>query len=126
MKRRCCLTWGILLAGLALNAGARQSAPAAAPAPPPLVGTLAAHPDWPAVKNPNDVDTVDHLVASLYDVISGPAGRAATGTLPLAIFARGRIGVVVPETPAQKMRPRAKAIPFPDSGHVLPTRRPLL
>jgi hypothetical protein len=63
MNRRCYLTWGIFLAGLVLNAGAQQSAPVAAPAPPPLVGTVAGHPDWPAAKNPSDVDTVDHLVA---------------------------------------------------------------
>jgi hypothetical protein len=39
------------LVGLALNASAQQSTPAA-PTPPPLVGTLAGHPDWPAAKNP--------------------------------------------------------------------------
>ena len=126
MKRRCCLTWGILLAGLALNAGAQQSAPAAAPAPPPLVGTLAAHPDWPAAKNPSDVDTVDHLVASLYNVISGPAG-SATGTVSARYsYPMGALAWLSRNPPPQKMRPRAKAIPFPDSRHVLPTRRLLL
>jgi hypothetical protein len=62
MNRRRYLTEGIILAGLVLNAGAQQSAPAVAPAPPPLVGTLAGHPGWPAAKSPSDVDTVDHLV----------------------------------------------------------------
>jgi hypothetical protein len=71
MNRTCYLTWGLFLAGPALAAGAQQPAPA----PPPPVGTLAAHPERPAAKNPGDVDTVDHLVASLYDVISGPAGK---------------------------------------------------
>jgi hypothetical protein len=47
----------------------------AAPALPRLAGTLAANPDWPAAKNPSDVETVDHLVASLYEVISGPVGK---------------------------------------------------
>ena len=61
------------LVGLRLNASAQHSTPAAS-APPPLIGTLAGHPDWPAAKDPGDVDTVDHLIAALYDVVSGPAG----------------------------------------------------
>jgi hypothetical protein len=38
MNRSCYLTWVIFLAVLVLNADAQQSAPAGAPAPPPLVG----------------------------------------------------------------------------------------
>jgi hypothetical protein len=105
MNRRCYLTWGIFLAGLVLNAGAQQSAPA----PPPLVGTLAAHPDWPAAKNPSDVDTVDHLVASLYDVISGPAGKPRDWDRFRSLFLPdGRLGVVVPEMLAAKDSPARK------------------
>ena len=69
------LTSAVLLANLVLFAHAQQSAPATPPAQPPLVGSLAAHPGWPAAKNAADVDTVDHLLASLYDVISGAAGK---------------------------------------------------
>ena len=114
MIRRCYLTWGILLAGLALNAGAQQSAPAPAPAPapPPLVGTLAAHPDWPAAKNPSDVDTVDHLVASLYNVISGPPGKRDWDRFRSLFLPDGRIGVVVPDMPATKDAPARKADAF--------------
>ena len=105
MNRRCYLTWGIFLAGLVLNAGAQQSAPA----PPPLVGTLAAHPDWPAAKNPSDVDTVDHLVASLYDVISGPAGKPRDWERFRSLFLPdGRLSVVVAEMPATKDAPARK------------------
>jgi hypothetical protein len=103
MNRGCYLTWGTLLAGLVLNAGAQQPAPAPAPAPPPLVGTLAAHPDGRTAKNPSDVDTVDHLVASLYDVISGPAGKPRDWDRFRSLFLPdGRLGVVVPEMPATK------------------------
>ena len=109
MNRRCYLTWGIFLAGLVLNAGAQQSAPAPAPAPPPLVGTLTAHPDLPAAKNTRDVDTVDHLVASLYDVISGPAGKRDWDRFRSLFLPDGRIGVVVPEMPATKDAPARKA-----------------
>src|ERR1700728_145777 len=102
MTRSVYLTLGFCLAGLALKAGAQQSAPAAAPAPPPLVGTLAAHPDWLAAnRHPGDVDAVDHLVTSLYDVISGAAGkprdwdRFRSLSLPDA-----RLGVIRQESPA--------------------------
>jgi hypothetical protein len=109
MNRSCYLTLGIFLAGLVLKAGAQQSA-AAAPAPPPLVGTLAAHPDWPAAKNhPSDVDTVDHLVTSLYDVISGAAGKPRDWDRFRSLFLPdGRLGVVRPETPATKDAPARK------------------
>jgi hypothetical protein len=109
MNRSCYLTLGIFLAGLVLKAGAQQSA-AAAPAPPPLVGTLAAHPDWPAAKNhPSDVDTVDHLVTSLYDVISGPAGKPRDWDRFRSLFLPdGRLGVVRPETPATRDAPARK------------------
>ena len=109
MNRSCFLTWGIFLAAQVLNAGAQQSAPAPAPAPPPLVETLAAHPDWPAARNPSDVDTVDHLVASLYDVISGPAGKPRDWNRFRSLFLPdGRLGVVRPETPATKDAPARK------------------
>ena len=40
--------------------------------PPP--GSIAAHPDWPKA-SPADVQSVDAILAALYDVISGPAGQ---------------------------------------------------
>jgi hypothetical protein len=96
-----------LLAIALLNAGAQQPAPT--PKPPPLVGTLAAHPEWPAAKNPGDVDTVDHLLASLYDVISGPAGKPRDWDRFRSLFLPdGRLGVVVPASPATKDAPARK------------------
>src|SRR5262245_11183387 len=74
MIRICNLILCCFLLGLTLNASAQQSTPAAS-APPPPVGTLAGHPDWPAAKNPGDADTVDHLSASLYDVVAGSAAH---------------------------------------------------
>jgi hypothetical protein len=97
MSRIGYLSWGLSLAGMVVNAHAQ---------PPPLVGTLAAHPDWPAAKNPGDVDSVDHLVASLYDVISGPAGKPRDWDRFRALFLPdGRLGVVRPESPAKKDAP---------------------
>ena len=101
--------FGYISSSLALKSGAQQSA-AAAPAPPPLVGTLAAHPDWPAAKKrSSDVDTVDHLVSSLYDVISGAAGKPRDWSRFRSLFLPdGRLGVIRPETPATKDAPARK------------------
>ena len=41
----------------------------------------------PAAK-PGDVDTVEHIVAALYDVISGPAGTRDWGPLSFAVLFR--------------------------------------
>jgi hypothetical protein len=99
------------LAGLTLNASAQQSVPTA-PAPPPLVGTLAGHPDWPAAKNPGDVDTVDHLVASLYDVVSVPAGQRDWDRFRALFVPDGRLGWIVPESAATKDKPARKGDVF--------------
>ncbi len=39
------------------------------------VGSIAGRPEWPKAKAA-DVDSVEHIVAAVYDVISGPAGQA--------------------------------------------------
>ena len=53
----------------------RPAAPVAPVQPPaPLQGSIASHPRWPAAK-PEDVRSVDAIVAALYDVISGPKGK---------------------------------------------------
>jgi hypothetical protein len=101
MIRSCELILCCFLLGLTLNASAQQSTTAAS-APPPLVGTLAGHPDWPAAKNPGDVDTVDHLIASLYDVISGTAGQRDWDRFRALFLPEGRLAVVVPESAATK------------------------
>ena len=44
--------------------------PAAAQTP----GSIASHPEWPKA-NPADVHSVEAILAALYDVISGPAGK---------------------------------------------------
>jgi len=88
MNLRRCLTSSTLFASLALTAGAQQS-------PPPLPGSLATHPTWPAAKKASDVDTVNHLLASLYDVISGPAGKPRDWDRFRSLFLpEGRLGVI--------------------------------
>ena len=86
----------------------RQQSTPAASAPAPLVGTLAGHPDWPAAKNPGDVDTVDHLVTSLYDVVSGPAGQRDWDRFRALFVPDGRLAWIVPESAATKDAPASK------------------
>src|SRR5580692_7885243 len=97
--------------GLTLSASAQQYTPAAS-APAPLVGTLAGHPDWPAAKNPGDVDTVDHLIASLYDVVSGPAGQRDWDRFRALFVPDGRLGWIVPESAATKDKQVRKSDAF--------------
>jgi len=107
----------ITILALAIPATAQTAAPA--PAPKPMPASIATHPDWPAAKNPADVDTIDHLMASLYDVISGPAGQQRDWDRFRSLFLPdARMGVIRPATPATADKPAFKgdAILFtPDS-----------
>jgi hypothetical protein len=97
----------IILTSLALAIPA--CAQTAAPAPAsrqPMPTSIATHPDWPAAKNPADVDTIEHLMASLYDVISGPAGQQRDWNRFRALFLPdGRMGVIRPDMPATADKP---------------------
>ena len=62
-----------------------QTAAAPAPQPKPLPSSIASHPDWPKAKKA-DVESVDALMAALYDVISGPRASRATGTASARCF----------------------------------------
>ena len=53
---------------------AQQPAPAPAPAQKPLIGSIAARPDWPKAK-PEDVHSVEAILRALYNVISGGKGQ---------------------------------------------------
>jgi hypothetical protein len=69
----------LLAAALLAATTALAQRPAAPTAPaqpqmPPLKGSLAGHPSWPVAK-PADVNSVDAILASLYDVISGSSGQ---------------------------------------------------
>lgn len=77
-----CLALGVVFANLGL-------------AQPALVGSIAGHPNWPGAKKASDVDTVDHLLASLYDVISGPAGKPRDWDRFRSLFVPdGRLAVI--------------------------------
>jgi len=69
----------ILIAALLFSSLAASQSQPQAPATPqpsaPTAQTSAAAPAMPEARA-QDVDTVDHIIAALYDVISGPAGQA--------------------------------------------------
>ncbi|MGD0215220.1 MAG: hypothetical protein ABSB87_18495 [Terriglobales bacterium] len=115
MKKTQLAAFGMLLASLALPALSQQSqqsstAPVPQHAPAPLVGSLAGHPGWPSAKNASDVDTVEHLVAALYDVISGPASKPRDWDRFRSLFLPdGRLGVIRPDAPAIADQPARKS-----------------
>jgi hypothetical protein len=83
-----------------------QTTSAPVPPPKPLASSIASHPAWPSAKNPADVDTVEHILASLYDVISGPAGKPRDWDRFRSLFLPdGRLGVIRPERPASAGQP---------------------
>lgn len=77
----------------------------AAQQPKPLVGAIASHPEWPKAR-PDDVKSVDALMAALYDVISGPAGRPRDWDRFRSLFLPdGRLGVIRHAAPAADGKP---------------------
>jgi hypothetical protein len=60
----------LLLIVAAMASAQQQPAPAT---PPPAASAQATE---ASAAKPADVDSVDHIIAALYDVISGPAGQA--------------------------------------------------
>src|SRR5580704_12827103 len=113
MKATRLVAFGMLLTGLALQVRSQQSSTTPQPAPPPLVGSLAGHPAWPSAKNTSDVDTAEHLVASLYDVISGPAGKPRDWDRFRSLFLPdGRLGVIRADASATVNQPARKSDAF--------------
>ncbi len=55
------------------------------PAQDAPAGLIAAHPEWPKARRA-DVDSIDHIVAAVYDVISGPAGQQRNWSRMRSLF----------------------------------------
>jgi hypothetical protein len=98
---------GLLLVILASQAWAQQSSTTL---PPPPEGSIAEHVDWPVAKNASDVDSVDHLVAALYNVISGPAGQRRDWDRFRSLFLPdGRLGAIRADAPATTDQPARRS-----------------
>ena len=83
-----CLTASLILAISSVGVIA-QTTISAAPAPlPPLVGSIAGHPDWPVAK-PEDVKSPEAILNAVYDVISGPKGQERNWNRMRSLFVPG-------------------------------------
>ena len=101
MKAMRFVASGLLLAMFATGAWAQSSSAAVPAAPPPLLGSIEGNASWPVAKNASDVDSVDHLLAALYDVISGPAGQPRDWDRFRSLFLPdGRLGAIRADAPA--------------------------
>lgn len=96
MSRRPTLPLTLALVALcacARHADAQTPTPAqkppAATTPQTPATNIAASPTTTPAANPADVDTLDHIVAALYDVISGPVGKQRDWTRFRSLFAVG-------------------------------------
>lgn len=95
----------LLGASFVIGNGADAQTAAPTPQPRPLAGSLASHPDWPKARA-EDVQSVDALMAALYDVISGPAGKPRDWDRFRSLFLpEGRLGVIRHAAPAADGRP---------------------
>ena len=63
-----------LIAAFILSSAAVIAQTPAAPPPPHLVGSIAAHPGWPVAKT-EDVNSPEAILNAVYSVISGPKGQ---------------------------------------------------
>jgi len=99
------LSTALLGASFVMGNGAEAQTAAPAPQPRPLVGSLASHPDWPKARA-EDVQSVDALMAALYDMISGPAGKPRDWDRFRSLFLpEGRLGVIRHAAAAADGRP---------------------
>lgn len=95
---------------IAYQVGAHAQTPT--PAAKPLVLEIASHPDWPKAASA-DVDSVDHLVTALYDVISGPTTKQRDWIRFRSLFLPdGRLGPIRPASPPSNDKPAQAADVF--------------
>ena len=97
------LSASLVVAFFSIVATAQTASPAASRPLPPLVGSIAGHPGWPAAK-PEDVKSPDAILNAVYDVISGGKGQARDWNRMRSLFlpdARLIPAISVPPTAEQ-------------------------
>jgi len=113
---------GILLVALLVSASLlrAQSDQRSAPSQKPLVGSITSHPGWPQPRTA-DVDSVDHILAALYDVISGAAHQPRDWNRMRSLFvpdARLVPVSIVPGTPNPNTSPATDVVFLPIDGYI--------
>jgi hypothetical protein len=78
----------LVLAFSSLGLTAQTTSAAVPPTLPPLVGSIAGHPGWPAAK-PEDVKSPEAILNAVYDVISGGKGQARDWNRMRSLFIPG-------------------------------------
>jgi hypothetical protein len=81
------ITAVFILCGLAIAMAQEKSQPA--PVPSPMPKPLANEKPAAPMANPADVASIDSIVAAVYDVISGPAGKKRDWDRMRSLFAPG-------------------------------------
>jgi hypothetical protein len=97
---------------LLVLASATAFAQTAPPAAPHLIGSIAAHPNWPVAK-PADVASPEAILAAVYSVISGPQGQPRDWDRMRSLF--------IPDAhliPTQPTTGHADAIPLTIDGYI--------
>jgi hypothetical protein len=101
-------SWFILaiLCGVSIAAVAQEKptpspapSPMPSPAPSPMPSPAAAMQAAPPAANPADVSSIDAIIAALYDVISGPAGKKRDWDRMRSLFIPG--ARLIPTGPRQ-------------------------
>ena len=106
--------FGLVALVLVAPLGWAQTAAVAPVAPKPVAGAITSHPEQPRAKV-EDVDSIDHILGALYDVISGPAHQPRDWVRMRSLFvpeARLIPVRIVPGTPERKTAPATDVIFF--------------
>jgi hypothetical protein len=88
MERRCVKTLLVCFFMACFSATSARAQQTPAPTPTPQPQAIVPAPQTPAA-NPADVNSIDSIIAALYDVISGPAGKKRDWDRFRSLFAPG-------------------------------------
>ena len=86
---RYLLTLAIMFLAVAVAEAQEKQATTPMPTPSPMPKQLTNEKPAPPVANPTDVASVDSIIASVYDVISGPAGKKRDWDRMRSLFVPG-------------------------------------
>lgn len=86
---RSLLTLAVMCCAIAVAMAQEKQSPIASPTPSPTPKPLTIETPAPPAANPADVASVDAIIAAVYDVISGPAGKKRDWNRMRSLFVPG-------------------------------------